>query len=160
MSWDFEAALVALREGEESTRRRVVEELGRSGLERAIPALLLAVGDESWAVRQAAVEVLTRFPPEALLPALETALRSDDDAAQRNAAMEIYVKLGDLAGQALLRLLQDPDEEVRDFAAVMLGSRKDQSAVEALIASLAIVRLAAVESVAIRNETGPNHSAR
>ena len=77
-----------------AVRRRVVEELGRSGQPEAITPLLLAVADESWPVRQAATELLAAFDEAALLPHLEAALRDDEDAAMRNAAMEIYVKMG------------------------------------------------------------------
>ncbi len=84
-----------VRHGEEPARRRAVADLGGSGRPEAIAPLLVAVGDESWAVRQAAVEALAGFPPEALLPALEAALRDGDDAGSRNAAMEIYVDLKD-----------------------------------------------------------------
>src|SRR5512145_1110220 len=115
MTLDIQAALASLRSGEESVRRRVVEDLGRSGQPEAILPLLLAVADESWPVRQAATEALAGFDEGALLPALESALRDDENAGLRNASMEIYVKLGPSAGTALLRLLHDPDEEVRNF---------------------------------------------
>ena len=111
-----------LRHGEEPARRRAVAELGGSARPEAIAPLLVAVGDDSWAVRQAAMEALVGFPPGHLLPALESALRDDDDAGSRNAAMEIYVRLGSAAARALLGLLSDADEEVRLFAAVMLGT--------------------------------------
>src|SRR6267143_333312 len=63
-------------------------------------------------------------------------LRTGEDAALRNAAMEIYVKMGPAAPAALLALLADKDEEVRNFAAVMLGARRERAAVPALIAAL------------------------
>src|SRR5688572_13811996 len=107
---DIRAAVESLRTGEESTRRRVVEELGRSGRPEAITPLLMAVADESWPVRQAAAERLAAFEQAALLPHLEQALRDDEDAARRNAAMEIYVKMGPAALPALLALLGDADE--------------------------------------------------
>ena len=77
---DAAAALETLRHGEEHARRRVVAELAGSERREAIAALLVAVGDESWAVRQAAVEALARLSPDALLPTLEAALRDGDDA--------------------------------------------------------------------------------
>src|SRR6185436_12459790 len=101
---DVEAAIESLRTGEETARRRVVDELGRSGRAEAIPPLLMAVSDESWPVRQAAAERLALFDQAALLPHLETALRNDEDAAMRNASMEIYVKIGPAAVPALLAL--------------------------------------------------------
>ena len=57
MSLDFQAALDALRSGEEAVRRATVDQLGRSGLREAIGPLLMAVGDDSWPVRQAATAI-------------------------------------------------------------------------------------------------------
>src|SRR5574341_316282 len=133
---DIQAALASLRTGEESVRRRVVEELGRSGRPEAILPLLMAVGDESWPVRQAAAELLAAFDDQALLPSLEAALRDHEDAALRNAAMEIWIKVGPAAGGALLRLLQDPDVNVRHAAAAGLGQIGDRRAVAPLMALL------------------------
>jgi HEAT repeat protein len=133
---DIEAALEVLRSGEESARRETVLALARSGRAEAVPALLVAVSDESWPVRQSAAERLSAFEPAVLLPALEAALRNGEDAALRNAAMEIYVKLGRAAVEPLLRLLSDSDEEVRDFAAVMLGAVRDPRAVGPLVSAL------------------------
>ncbi|HEX9202685.1 MAG TPA: HEAT repeat domain-containing protein, partial [Vicinamibacteria bacterium] len=133
---DIQAAIASLRHGEESVRRAVVEELGRSGRPEAVSPLLVAVADDSWPVRQAAVEQLAGFPARLLLPALDAALRDGENATLRNAAMEIYVRLGAAALTPLLVLLRDEDEEVRQFAAVMLGSLKDAVAVAPLIAAL------------------------
>jgi HEAT repeat protein len=136
VTFDVQAALEALRRGEEAARRRTVAELALSRRPEAIPALLLAVGDESWGVRQGAIESLAGFPTGALLSALELALRDGDDAGLRNAAMEIYVRLGPTSAGPLLALLGDADEEVRLFAAVMLGSLKEARAVADLVRAL------------------------
>lgn len=50
--------------------------------------------------------------------------------------MEIYVKLGSAAVLPLLQLLQDDDEEVRNFSAVMLGALRDPRAAQPLIRAL------------------------
>jgi len=136
VSVDIQGALEVLRVGEETARRQAVDRLAASSRPEAIPPLLLAVGDESWGVRQAAIEALAAFPARALLPALESALREERDAGLRNAAMEIYVRLGAAAAGPLVVLLGDADEEVRLFAAVMLGSIKEAEAVPALIRAL------------------------
>ena len=133
---DIQAAVEALRTGEEARRRQVVDELGSARRPEAVPPLLMAVADESWPVRQAAAEHLAAFDPETVLPALESALRDDEDAGARNAAMEIYVKMGTAVVPPLLALLGDADEEVRNFAAVMLGSLRDARAVMPLVAAL------------------------
>ena len=77
MSLDFQAALDALRSGEEAVRRATVDQLGRSGLREAIGPLLMAVGDDSWPVRQAATErfaaalATLNLPTLDLLPVLQ-----------------------------------------------------------------------------------------
>ena len=136
MTFDASQALETLRHGEEHARRRVVADLAASGRREALAPLLVAVGDESWAVRQAAIEALARVAPEALLPVLEAALRDGDDASARNAAMEIYVRLGASATAPLLALARDGDEEVRLFACVMLGSIRDEASVSGLVKAL------------------------
>ena len=81
MTLDIQAAIEALRSGEEALRRRVVEDLGRSAAPEAISPLLLAVADESWprcARRRPTVSPV--FPRSALLPALEAALRDGENA--------------------------------------------------------------------------------
>ena len=133
---DIQAAIQSLRSGEESVRRQVVDALGQSHRPEAIPPLLGAVADESWPVRQAAADHLCAFEPRVLLPALERALRDGENATERNAAMEIYVKLGDTGVAPLLALVKDADEEVRNFAAVMLGTLRHPKGVPALIEAL------------------------
>lgn len=133
---DLRAAAEALRSGEESERQRAVLELGACGAGEAIPLLLRALADASWLVRQSAGERLVAFDRRALLPALDAALRDGDNADVRNASMEVYVKLGPAAAEPLLALLVDADEEVRNFAAVMLGSLRDPRAIGPLIDAL------------------------
>src|SRR5687767_7927953 len=110
MTIDIQAALEVLQNGEEPQRRRTVEELSAARAAGAVLPLLLAVGDESWPVRQAAAEALVSFPAPLLFPALETALREQENASLRNAAMEIFVKMGPAAVAPLLALLRDADE--------------------------------------------------
>ncbi len=67
---------------------------------------------------------------------LEQALRNDANANVRNAGMELYVSFGSRSLSRLVLLLQDADEEVRTFAAVMLGAMGIREAVPALINAL------------------------
>lgn len=120
MTIDVRAALETLRTGEESRRREAVEQLAAEGSSAAAGPLLTAVSDDSWTVRQAALDHLVTYPASALLPALDAALRDDADAGLRNAAIEVYVKRGEV--EPLVALIGDPNEEVRNFAAVMLGA--------------------------------------
>jgi len=135
MTLDIQAARETLRSGEEAVRRDVVERLGAARQPEAVGLLLEALGDESWPVREAALAHLVEFPDSAVHPALEAALRDHADAGLRNAAMEVYVRRGDLG--PLSRLVEDADEEVRNFAAVMIGSLGDAAGTGALIGALA-----------------------
>ncbi len=136
MTADLETIRRSLRTGEESVRRRLVEQLGQSRQPQTIPLLLVAVTDEVWTVRQAASEALASFSLSVLLPALESSLRDHENASSRNAAMEIYVGLGAAVVPQLIVLLSDADDEVRIFAAVMLGTIRDARAVAPLITAL------------------------
>ncbi|MBN2371033.1 MAG: HEAT repeat domain-containing protein [Vicinamibacteria bacterium] len=136
MTIDIDSARTLLMTGEESARRRAVDELSRARSPEAIMLLLTAVADEAWTVRQAASDHLSAFDTTPLLPVLETALRNHENATIRNSAMEIYVRLGIAAVPALVALLADDDEEVRSFAAAMLGTVRDSSALRPLIAAL------------------------
>lgn len=85
-------------------------------------------------VRTAAL--ISGKPDELVYSVLEQALRNDADANLRNAAMELYVSFGSRSLPRLVILLQDADEEVRTFAAVMLGTLGIREAVPALINAL------------------------
>lgn len=134
MTLDIQAALDTLRKGEEARRREVVHQLAEGQTTESVRPLLIAISDDSWTVRQAALDYLVAFPPKTLLPVLEDALRDDADAGLRNAAIEVYVQSGAL--EPLVKLIQDSNEEVRNFAAVMLGALGDDAGVPALIAAL------------------------
>jgi HEAT repeat protein len=75
-------------------------------------------------------------PDDLVYSVLEQALRNDANANLRNAAMELYVSFGRRSLPRLALLLQDANEEVRTFAAVMLGTLGDREAVPALIGAL------------------------
>jgi HEAT repeat protein len=75
-------------------------------------------------------------PDDLVYPVLEQALRNDANANLRNAAMELYITFGSRSLPRLVMLLQDANEEVRTFAAVMLGTMGHREAVPALINAL------------------------
>jgi HEAT repeat protein len=70
-------------------------------------------------------------------PVLESALKNNENDRVRNAAMEIYVALGQRSLPFLISLLNDADEEVRTFSGVMLGTLQNRGAVPSLIRALA-----------------------
>ena len=75
-------------------------------------------------------------PDDLVYAVLEQALRNDADANLRNAAMELYVSFGSRSLSRLAALLRDANEEVRTFAAVMLGTMGNREAVPPLIDAL------------------------
>ena len=86
---------------------------------------------------QARIAALVSGEPDDLVYAvLEQALRNDANANLRNAAMELYVSFDSRSLPRLATLLQDANEEVRTFAAVMLGTMGNREAVPALINAL------------------------
>ncbi len=134
MTLDIRAAVEALHSGEEAARRESVAELGSAGVREAVRPLLGALGDESWPVRQDALRQLQAFSREALLPELDAALRDHEDAVARNAAMEVYAARSEV--EPLHELLRDADEEIRHFAAGMLGNIGSRASTDVLTRAL------------------------
>lgn len=98
--------------------------------------LLLLVADEDQGLKPAAMDCLLSMEFAAIYPVLESAVRNDDNADLRNSAMEVLVQFGKLSVPRLVKLLRDTNEEIRNFAAVMLGDIGNREAVGALIQAL------------------------
>lgn len=97
---------------------------------------LLMVADEDSGYKPEALEHLLSLDFESLYPTLEQAVRNNSNADLRNSAMELLVRFGKHSVPRLVKLLHDPDEEVRNFATVMLGDIGNREAVGALIQAL------------------------
>ncbi len=113
---------------------------------------LLGTYYERSSEEQARLAALVGGKPDALVySVLEQALRNDANANLRNAAMELYVLFGSRSLPRLAMLLQDANEEVRTFAADMLGTLGNREAVPSLINALVDANLnvkhAAAESL-------------
>jgi len=102
----------------------------------ALTSLLSTYYDGSSEDQVRIAALVSSKPEELVYSVLEQALRNDADANLRNAAMELYVSFGSRSLPRLVILLQDANEEVRTFAAVMLGTLGDREAVPALINAL------------------------
>ncbi len=123
----------------------------------ALISLLATYYDCSSEERDRIAALISGKPDELVYSVLEQALRNDANANLRNAAMELYVSFGSRSLPRLAMLLQDGNEEVRTFAAVMLGTMGNREAVPALINALVDadlnVKHAAAESLGrIRDE--------
>jgi len=104
--------------------------------DRSVEELLLLVADEDQGLKPAAMERLLAMEYEKIYPELENGVRNNDNADLRNGAMEVLVKFGRMSVPRLVKLLIDEDNEVRNFAAVMLGDIGNREAVGALVKAL------------------------
>jgi HEAT repeat protein len=101
--------------------------------EKSIEELISLVGDADQGCKAEAMDRLLVMGLEENYATLEQAIRSDGNANLRNGAMEVLVRFGSLAVPSLIKLLQDIDEEVRNFSAVMLGDICSRESVVPLI---------------------------
>jgi HEAT repeat protein len=104
---------------------------------RTVAELLLLVGDAEHGFKSEAMRLLLGQGLAANFAVYEAAVRNDDEADLRNGAMEMLVKFGEESVPGLALLLADPNEEVRNFCAVMLGDIGSRTAVGALVGALA-----------------------
>lgn len=103
---------------------------------KSVEDLLLLVGDEDQGCKPEAMDRILSMGLKANYPVLEKAVKNDFDADLRNGAMEVLVRFGKQAVPDLINLLQDENEEVRNFSAVMLGDISSRQAVGPLIEAL------------------------
>lgn len=103
---------------------------------KSIKELLYFVADDEQGYSAEATEMLLAAGIGRIYPDLEQGLRDDNDADYRNGAMDILVAFGKAAVPYLVKLLLDANEEVRNFACVMLGDIGNREAVCNLIVAL------------------------
>jgi HEAT repeat protein len=103
---------------------------------KSVEELLLLIADNEKGYKTEAIDRLLSMGLEENYPVFERAVRNDDDADLRNGAMELLVNFGVEAIPRLVKLLEDENEEVRNFSSVMLGDIGRPEAVEALIRAL------------------------
>jgi HEAT repeat protein len=101
-----------------------------------IRTLLKDLDSTEWWERNNIIKKLLQYPEELYLPFLEEALKDHENDTLRNASMEFYRIVGSKALSSLLKLINDRDEEVRLFAATLLGDIKDPSAIPLLVEGL------------------------
>jgi HEAT repeat protein len=100
----------------------------------AADPLLGALGDADWTVRRAAVEGLARRPNPRTAGALIAALRDQHrDIAVLNAALSAIAESPEELVPQVVALLQEPDPDLRGYAALGLGLMADPRAVQPLV---------------------------
>ena len=108
----------------------------REMADKTVEELLLFIGDAGKGYKKEAIKMLHEWGMNGCLDQLEQAVRNDGNADLRNGAMEMLVIFGSAAIPVLVRLLDDGNEEVRNFSTVMLGDIGCNDAVGPLIRAL------------------------
>jgi HEAT repeat protein len=114
-----------MKEGDENTRAEAAEALADLGADGkpALPALLMALGDEGERVRQNALHAIIAIGPDAAAAQALTNSLKDSDPLVRALSANALGQLGPLARKsipALREALHDRDETVQKEAAAAL----------------------------------------
>lgn len=126
-----------LKSNDEEVRRSVLQLLKGAPLVESLGIIFIAMGDESWRVRKESVEAFVNAAPDEIaIEKLLELLRSEDNAGLRNSAAEAVIRLGTAATLPLIRMVKDPDADVRKFIVDLMGVLRDPSFVEHLLNAL------------------------
>ena len=141
-----------LRNASPAARLKAIEQLAPLEPLHGIGPLGQAMSDEDWRVRRAAVRSLAARRDQALVDAVITALRDGHkDFSLLSSALQLLTLTGVDSTKALVRLMSDPDADLRIQAALALGSQRHPEAIEALVHGLddadPNVRFHAIESI-------------
>jgi len=136
----------------EEERLQGLKGLARLGIERFLPQLYKALGDDSWRLRKEAADLFLALPGSGdLAGEIIELLHSQDNAGLRNTAVDILGRLGRSALPHLLDELSCPDHDVRKFALDILGAIRAEEAIPGMLECLADsdsnVRAAAAENL-------------
>jgi HEAT repeat protein len=134
-----------LASAKESERLQAAQKLGEiemlqpTALEAAESPLLEALGDESWRVRRVAVDSLALQAGASTTATLLRAIRENHrNLSVLNSALQVLALSDVDVIEPLIEFLNDQnDVELRIYAALALGERKDSRAIPALIRALA-----------------------
>lgn len=103
--------------------------LVKAGYKRPVKSLIEALGDKDSIVRQVAAEALGEIGDPMAIEPLVKALKSEDGNVYAAVAL---AEIGEPALDALIKALEDRDENVRRVAAFGLGRTGDERAVKPL----------------------------
>jgi HEAT repeat protein len=152
----------ALHSPDAVERRTAAQELAEAD-ERAVYALLNALGDENPGVQDAAMHSLTAIGGEVVAYMVLPLLR--EDSYLRNTAILLLKSLGSVAVPLLYPLIHDKDSDVRKFSVDLLAEIQEGVLPEKILPALddpnPNVRASAVKAMgALRYEAGVEHIVR
>lgn len=131
LSQELKSIIQRLRDPDSDERRWAVFDLESYPPEDVGDYVLKALQDESRGVREAAAELLGQYPgadwAEQVIPLL-----GSDRIEVRNLAATLLTQYGGAATEGLVHALESSDENIRKFAADILGLNGDPAAVPAL----------------------------
>ncbi|MDD5285747.1 MAG: HEAT repeat domain-containing protein [Desulfuromonadaceae bacterium] len=127
----------SLQSDDEEIRRSALQALKGVPFTGSLALIFSAMGDESWRVRKESVEAfLSSSPDEPAIDKLLELLRNEDNAGLRNSAAEAVIRLGTEAASPLMRMVKDPDPDVRKFIVDLMGAIGDPLFVQPLLNAL------------------------
>ncbi len=131
-------------------RLSAAEAIGRTGTVKAAKALLSAMGSRNRQVKQVATEALRNLGGAAAETLVSFVGDSKQPLDERRRAMPLLVRIkDDRATEALIQLLDDPDDQIRAEAAAALAQESDPKVAQAMLPlvtdKVARIRRAAVQ---------------
>lgn len=120
---------------DEATRLRAAQALESETA--SAPMLVGALDDQSWRVRQVAVSGLMRHGGAETIATLLHTLRTEhQNPSVLNSALQVFILTDVDVVPPLIECLHSPDPDLRNYAALTLGDRRDPRAIPALIDAL------------------------
>jgi HEAT repeat protein len=122
---------------DKATRLKAAQTLAdEEALDSAEP-LFGVLGDENWRMRRLAVDGLARHGGETAVKSILRALRDEHrNLSVLNSALQVLALSGVDAVAPLVECLNDPDNDLRIYAAHALGDQRNPRAIPALIRAL------------------------
>ncbi len=122
---------------DEDTRIQAVELLTTEESPESQPSVLTAMADENWRVRQKVVDGLAlRGGEDTAAMLLRTLREQHRDLGVLNSVLQVMALSNTDTIPALIECLNDPDDDLRIYAALTLGEQQDVRAIPALIKAL------------------------
>ena len=129
---EWDSLTKALKDNDSNTRKLAVQVLRKIGIPAVRPLVQALRNDEDPNIRKETAEALGFIGDVKAIRPLIQALEDDDDGVQEE-SMKALIKIGVPSIDALAKVLNDRNNQVRKHAVQALGEIKDARAVESLI---------------------------